>query len=444
MSDNTETVHIEDQDTIITDNSIVDKKKKKKKNDTAPAQPTSGGVRKIRKARKQVAKRKNLNLQREEGGGDYNIWYHQYIGQDRDRNKEPEVAQTRCNIMKDSGWTIGCTSKDPYFCLFFARGCCDKGPDCHFLHRLPTDSDLKRIPITKDCFGRNKFATDRDDMGGVGTFSRDNRTIYVSDLKNVEDTDMEEVVIRHFKEWGELEYVRVFTERCYAFIKYKNRLCAEFCKEAMTNQSLDHDEVISIRWATDDPNPVAAKRNAIELRQKLVNKIEEQGISTANLSFDYPRDYQPQPSKLPEELEPIRQEYAEFQRQSSGGALQEQQSPTSNNQQQKQEAVPQRFKTAEQIKQDVDYFNFIQTTMNENREIIEKERHKGQEYYEQRQVLNSEVADPYPDTENQYNQQQYDSATGNMTPEQYQQYVQEYYANYYKFYQQFYNQLQNK
>lgn len=86
-------------------------------------------------------------------------------------------------------------------------------------------------------------------------------------------------VIRYFKEWGELEYVRVFAKRCYAFIKYKNRLCTEFCKEAMTNQSLDHDEVIGIRWATDDPNPVAAKRNALELHQKLIDKIEDQEIS---------------------------------------------------------------------------------------------------------------------------------------------------------------------
>jgi RNA recognition motif-containing protein len=427
----------QDHDAAVDDQNTEKKTKKKLKEVTPSLAQQTGGVRKIRKARRQVAKRKNLNLQREEGGGDYNIWYHKYIGQNRERTQEADPATTRCSIMKDSGWTIGCTSKDPFFCLFFARGCCDKGADCHFLHRLPTDSDLKRIPITKDCFGRDKFATDRDDMGGIGTFSRDNRTIYVSNLKNVEDTDMDEVVIRHFKEWGELEYVRVFMERCYAFLKYKNRLCAEFCKEAMTNQPLDHDEVIQIRWATDDPNPIAAKRNALELRQKLVQKIEDEGISTTNLSFDYPRDYHPEPVKLPEELEAVRQEFAEFQRQSSGDQN-EQNVPQSS---QQGESAPQRFKTAEELKKDVDYNSFIQTTMNENRAIIEKDRQQGRDLYEQRQVLNSEVADPYPNTEAQYQQQQYDAASG-MTPDQYQQYVQDYYANYYKFYQQFYNQLQ--
>ena len=30
---------------------------------------------------------------------------------------------------------------------------------------------------------------------------------------------------------------------------------AEYAKQAMTNQALDSNQVISIRWANDDPNP---------------------------------------------------------------------------------------------------------------------------------------------------------------------------------------------
>jgi hypothetical protein len=29
----------------------------------------------------------------------------------------------------------------------------------------------------------------------------------------------------------------------------------EYAKEAMTNQALDSNEVITIRWANEDPNP---------------------------------------------------------------------------------------------------------------------------------------------------------------------------------------------
>ncbi|KAL0488044.1 pre-mRNA-splicing factor cwc2 [Acrasis kona] len=389
------------------------------------------GVKKIRKARIQVAKRKNLNLQREEGGGDYNIWYHKYIGQNRERNKTAEPASTRCNIMKDSGWTVGCTLKDPHFCLYFARGSCDKGPECNFLHRLPTESDVNRIPITKDCFGRDKFANDRDDMGGVGTFSRDNRTIYISNLKNNEGVDLDEAVIRHFKEWGELEYVRVFPEKCCAFIKYKNRLCTEFCKEAMLNQALDGDEVIEIRWATDDPNPIAAKRNALELREKLIKKIESDGVSTTNLSFNYPKDYKPEETKLPEELEAVHQEYQEFQKQSTG----EVDTPSNQTDATPTQEIPQRYQTAEELREQLEYGNYLQKSAIQTQVLLDSRRQQDQHIQEQRQVLNSNVADPYPNTEAQYNNNQ-------MTQQQYDEYVKQYYENYYKFYGQLQNQLQ--
>ena len=54
-----------------------------------------------------------------------------------------------------------------------------------------------------DCFGRDKFSDFRDDMGGVGSFMRQNRTIYVGRI-HVTD-DIEEIVARHFAEWGQIE-----------------------------------------------------------------------------------------------------------------------------------------------------------------------------------------------------------------------------------------------
>ena len=37
--------------------------------------------------------------------------------------------------------------------------------------------------------------------------------------------------------------------------------CAvEFAKIAMSNQALDHDEVINVRWAVEDPNQGVRKR----------------------------------------------------------------------------------------------------------------------------------------------------------------------------------------
>lgn len=43
-------------------------------------------------------------------------------------------------------------------------------------------------------------------MGGVGSFTRQNRTLYVGRIKETgPGTETEEIVTRHFKEWGEIE-----------------------------------------------------------------------------------------------------------------------------------------------------------------------------------------------------------------------------------------------
>ena len=49
---------------------------------------------------------------------------------------------------------------------------------------------------------------------------------------------------------------------------YSNEANGQFAKEAMAHQSLDHSEILNVRWATVDPNPMAQKREA--------RKIEEQ------------------------------------------------------------------------------------------------------------------------------------------------------------------------
>lgn len=52
-------------------------------------------------------------------------------------------------------------------------------------------------------FGREKHSQYRDDMGGVGSFTRQNRTLYVGRLTETRDTA--DMVERHFEEFGEIE-----------------------------------------------------------------------------------------------------------------------------------------------------------------------------------------------------------------------------------------------
>lgn len=201
-------------------------------------------------------------------GTTFNIWYNKWSGGDRDVNTQ-HAAPNRCNISRDSGFTKADSVPGSYFCLFFARGICFKGRDCEYLHRLPTVYDQFQPHV--DCFGREKFSDYRDDMGGVGSFMRVNRTIYVGRI-HVTD-DIEEIVARHFQEWGQVERIRVLNNRGVAFVKYTNMANSEFAKEAMAHQSLDHNEVLNVRWATEDPNPQAQKREKRMIEEQAAEAI---------------------------------------------------------------------------------------------------------------------------------------------------------------------------
>lgn len=48
---------------------------------------------------------------------------------------------------------------------------------------------------------------------------------------------------------------------------------AQFAKEAMAHQSLDHSEILNVRWATVDPNPLAQKREAQRLEEQAAEAV---------------------------------------------------------------------------------------------------------------------------------------------------------------------------
>ncbi len=141
----------------------------------------------------------------------FNIWYNKWSGGDReDAYLSQTAAKGRCQIARDSGYTRADRVPGSAFCLFFARGLCPKGPECSYLHRLPGVHDMFNPNV--DCFGRDKFADYRDDMGGSGSFMRQNRTIYVGRI-HVTD-DIEEIVARHFAEWGPIERSESMSPPC--------------------------------------------------------------------------------------------------------------------------------------------------------------------------------------------------------------------------------------
>lgn len=229
---------------------------------------------------------------------DYNIWYSKKLG-DRFAKEDRVKALARCCVSTDAGYTkadIG--NKDSSICIFFARGLCVNGSSCSYHHRLPTEEDEVKLDITHDIFGRERHKNYRDDMGGVGSFSRENRTLYISGIKR--GSTNEDVLIRHFIEWGELEYVRVVWEKSIAFVKYRLRVSAEFAKEAMQNQSLEDNEVLDIRWSNEDPNPTAKQRDEKEKYLLIAQKVAERKRAEQQQQLLYQQQLEYQKNYLPD------------------------------------------------------------------------------------------------------------------------------------------------
>ncbi|KAM7204130.1 hypothetical protein V8F33_001765 [Rhypophila sp. PSN 637] len=240
------------------------------------AAPTEKKIKKIirrkrRPARPQIDPALVKSEPPPQTGTTFNIWYNKWAGGDRDEGHGQTAAKGRCNVAQDSGYTRADGVPGSYFCLFFARGICPKGQDCNYLHRLPGPHDI--FPPNVDCFGRDKFSDFRDDLGGVGSFSRVTTTIYIGRI-HVTD-DIEEIVSRHFAEWGPIERIRVLNQRGVAFVTYVNLANAEFAKEAMAHQSLDHNEILNVRWASADPNPMAQKREARRIEEQAAEAIRK-------------------------------------------------------------------------------------------------------------------------------------------------------------------------
>ena len=106
-----------------------------------------------------------------EGNNEYNIWYGRWVGENWNYGLDRgEPALTRCNVSRDAGYTradkLAREGQQCWFCIHFARGCCMKGSNCEYYHRIPLPADMAKIDHAHDCFGRDRYGSHRSDMGG--------------------------------------------------------------------------------------------------------------------------------------------------------------------------------------------------------------------------------------------------------------------------------------
>ncbi|CAM9119098.1 unnamed protein product [Chrysoparadoxa australica] len=234
-----------------------------------------------------------------EGANEYNVWYDKYVGDHWNYKRGKDPAESRCDTATHAGATKAdkMDRSSRYFCLHFVRGMCAKGAECTYFHRTPMPIDDGVEDQLRDCFGRERHEGHRDDMDGVGSFKSPSRTLYVGGL--VKSSSHLACIFIHFLpifsslgEWGEVEHINVIYRLSIAFVRFRMRCGAEFAKEAMANQRLDAKEVLNIRWAFDDPNPVA--KEAIERSDwdATLGLLEAKGIDAGSAHIEHPENYQ--------------------------------------------------------------------------------------------------------------------------------------------------------
>ena len=220
-----------------------------------------------------------------EGNQDFNIWYGKHRGENWSTNSlGTSLAENRCVVATDAGRTKADDSsgKKSFFCIQFVRGKCAKGSQCTWYHRPPTIADDGVASQTHDCFGRERHKDHKDDMGGAGSFESPSRTLYVGRLRTDKwgtDDELKDDIEKQFGEFGEVEHVNLIPAKNIAFVRYRFRSGAEFGKEAMANQTLGQGEVLNVKWAHDDPNPVAQEAIRRADADAAVAALEARGVT---------------------------------------------------------------------------------------------------------------------------------------------------------------------
>ena len=122
-----------------------------------------------------------------------NIWSGkplQVVGTKR-KAAGPARRSAKCDPERDEGRTRAREDAQGFVCLHFARGECARGADCTFLHRVPAN---ERHSETHDVFGRDRFSTERADMGGTGSFQRANRSLFLNGYRALPNAELEVVI----------------------------------------------------------------------------------------------------------------------------------------------------------------------------------------------------------------------------------------------------------
>ncbi|SCV03316.1 LAME_0H09450g1_1 [Lachancea meyersii CBS 8951] len=274
----------------------------------APESLSREGSWKKRPAPIQVSEKELPSSIPPQTGLTFNVWYNKWSQGNTGRSRF--VSPYKLDTESHEGYTRGDKTKRAFFCLYFTKGMCCLGKRCEYLHHVPNAEDIARLSLQSDvidCFGREKHGSYREDMGGVGSFRKKNRTLYVGGITGalndlaLKAGQVENRIRFSFGKLGPLERIRYVETKNCAFVKYKHQASAEFAKEAMSNQTLlipsdkewsDRREGtgLLVKWANDDPSPEAQRREKEQQDQEslkvMLDLLEKNDAKIADASTD--------------------------------------------------------------------------------------------------------------------------------------------------------------
>uniref|UniRef100_A0A7S0DRQ5 Uncharacterized protein n=1 Tax=Amorphochlora amoebiformis TaxID=1561963 RepID=A0A7S0DRQ5_9EUKA len=168
-------------------------------------------------------------------------------------NERITRAVTRCDLRTDTMDTEGSNLGSPWVCVHFARGDCENGKTCAYLHRAPTRKDSDSCDPKRDIFGRRRRINRDGDLCGV------NNTLCIpnipSNLKQGGWGKISSVLKSEIGRYAPIKAIRPKPDHKIVFIEFQYRCGAEFAKEAMRGQTIHlpgiPSFVIHLRWATD-------------------------------------------------------------------------------------------------------------------------------------------------------------------------------------------------
>lgn len=183
----------------------------------------------------------------------------EYFAEEQDRKAragldyESSFGKARPNdtILKLQRTTPYYKRNRAHICSFYVRGECTRGAECPYRHEMPVTGELSQQNIKDRFYGVNdpvaaKLLRKAGEMPSLIPPEDENiRTLYVGGLdQRVTEDDLKDF----FYAYGEIESIRMVSQRACAFVSYTNREGAEKAAENLANKLVIKGLRLKLMW----------------------------------------------------------------------------------------------------------------------------------------------------------------------------------------------------